>query len=77
LDEEKSKFAGLAQKNSSIGHFQVVGKRRITFGKECHKYDRTAAQDFSLAYHDDWSRLFAISSTPPIRCPSFAKKVNN
>jgi hypothetical protein len=49
LDEEKSKCAGSAQENGSIKHFVMAGKRHITSGKECHKYDLTAAQCVS-----DW-----------------------
>jgi hypothetical protein len=41
-----------------------------TCTKECSKYDLTAAQCFRLAHHNDWSRWFAISSSPPIWCPS-------
>jgi hypothetical protein len=43
-----------------------------TCRKECNKCDLTAAQYFSLAHHNDWSRWFAISSPPPICCPSFS-----
>jgi len=46
LDEEKSKCAGLAHENGSIDHFAMAGKRRSTSGKECPKYDLTAAQCF-------------------------------
>ncbi len=40
--------------------------------KECNKYDLAAAQCFRFAHHNNWSRWFAISSLPPIRCPSFS-----
>jgi len=40
--------------------------------KECYKYDLTAAQCFWLAHHNDWSRWFVFSSSPPICCPSFS-----
>jgi hypothetical protein len=32
--------------------------------KECNKFDLTAAQCFWLAYHNDWPKWFAISSSP-------------
>jgi hypothetical protein len=40
--------------------------------KECNKSDTTAAPSFWLANHNDWSRLFAISSFPLIWSPSFS-----
>jgi hypothetical protein len=42
---------------------------------ECNTYDLIAAQCFWLAHHNDWSRWFAISSPPPICCPSFTVSV--
>ncbi len=70
MDEEKSKCAGLAQEIGSIEHFAVVaGKRRST------PPEKSVINMIKLLLSvSDWSRLFAISSTPPIRCPSFAKK---
>jgi hypothetical protein len=41
-----------------------------TCRKECNKYDLTASQCFWLGHHNDWSRWFALSSPPPICCPS-------
>jgi hypothetical protein len=55
LDEEKSKFAGLAQGNGFwidiIAQIAVAGKKRRCNTvhlqkKECNKYDPTAAQCF-------------------------------
>jgi len=42
-----------------------------TCRKEYNKYDLTATQCFWLAHHNDWLRWFAISTPPPIWCPSF------
>ncbi len=43
-----------------------------TCTKEFNDYDLiTAQQCLSLADHNDLSRWFAISSTPPLWCPSF------
>jgi hypothetical protein len=35
---------------------------------ECSKCDLTSSQCFWLVYHNDWSKWFAISSSPPICC---------
>jgi hypothetical protein len=44
-----------------------------TCREECTKYDLTAGQCFWLAHRrTDWSKWFAISSPPPIRCPNFS-----
>jgi hypothetical protein len=76
----------LAQHNFTVCQWWLVkgAAKLYTYTKECNKYDLTAAaQRLSLAHHNDWSRWFAISSPPPIRCPSFnfiggvAKKVYN
>jgi hypothetical protein len=40
--------------------------------KECSKHHLTAAQCFSLAHRNDWSRWFAISRPAPICCPTFS-----
>jgi hypothetical protein len=37
-----------------------------TSRKECNEYDITDAQCLQFAYHNDWSRWFAISSPRPI-----------
>ncbi len=34
--------------------------------KERNKYDLTSCKCFRLAHSNDWSRWFAISSSPPI-----------
>jgi hypothetical protein len=51
---------------------QKYNLQKTPLKKECNKYDLTAAQCFSLAHHNDWSTWFAISSSPPICCPSFS-----
>jgi hypothetical protein len=79
LDEEKSKHASfgwgkfvLAQHHCTILPWLVKGTITMcTCRKKCNKYDLTAAHCLWLAYHNDWSRLFAINSPPPIYCPSF------
>jgi hypothetical protein len=43
-----------------------------TCRKQCNKCDLTAAQCFWLAYHNDTSRWFAISSAPLVCCPTFS-----
>ncbi len=40
--------------------------------EKSYKYDLTAAQGFWLDHHNNWSRWFAIGSSPPICCPSFS-----
>jgi len=68
LDEEKPKYAGLAQENSfgtaKFAMAQLVkctATTNTTTGKECNKYDLTAKQCSWLAYNNnDWSRWFAI-----------------
>ncbi len=55
----------------------VAGKRRnnpVYMQKRVYSntYDQTAAQCFSLAHHNDWSRWFAISSPQFMCCPSFS-----
>jgi len=79
LDEEKSKYAGLALENGlSFAYLQssrwlVKGTATsCTSKKECNKYHLTAAQCFPLSHQTDWSRWFAISSPPHICCPSFS-----
>jgi hypothetical protein len=75
----------LAQHNciACSGWWKVKEATLCTCRKECKKCDLTAAQYFWLAHHNDWSTWFAISSSPPICCPSssfiggVAKKVNN
>ncbi len=73
MDEENLMYAGLAQENGfgfaeqRTSQWLVKGTAAVcTCRKECRKYDVTAA-----AHHNDWSRWFAISSPPPICCPSF------
>ncbi len=57
---------------SIIAEFAVPTKswqqqcRVQTCKKECNKYDLTASQCFSLVYHNDWSKWFAVSSPPHI-----------
>jgi hypothetical protein len=43
-----------------------------TCREECNKYHLTGAQCLLLAHDNDRSRWFAISSPPPICCPSFS-----
>jgi hypothetical protein len=65
---------GLALENAFGSQCAVAGKWRrsaLHFRKECNKYDITTLQCFLLPHHNDWSRWFAISSPPPIGCPSF------
>ncbi len=77
LDEEKNPTcAGLAQE---IGFSSVCNWARcrgwLTVqqpAEKSNKYDVTAAQCFSWTHHNAWSRWFAISSFPPICCPSFS-----
>jgi hypothetical protein len=76
--EEKSKYGGLGHKNG-IGSAELHSLRRLVKGpamlctsrKEYTKYDLTAGWCFWLAHHNFWSRWFAISSSPPMCCPSF------
>jgi len=59
-DEEKSKYAGLAQENGFAQHTCTVCSGLWTCRKEYNKLDLTAAHCFWLAHHNDSSRLFAI-----------------
>jgi hypothetical protein len=68
---QKSKCAGLAQEigfsapNSCSLPGLVKGTTQLrTCKKECNKLDLIAVQYFSLVDHNDWSRWFAISSSP-------------
>jgi hypothetical protein len=57
-----------------FGLFNIFGrskKKDAPAEKECNKCDLSATQFFWLAHHIDWSMWFAISSPPPICCPSF------
>jgi hypothetical protein len=79
LDEEKPKYAGLAQENAlgsaKLHTFSWLVKGEValcTCRKECNEYNLTATECFSLAHHFDSPRWFAISSRPPIFCPSFS-----
>ncbi len=81
-DEENLTYAGLTQgKGFWLSRITHVAVARLVKGsvalctskKECNKYDLTAAQCFWSAHHNDWSRWFVISSSPPpICCPSFS-----
>ncbi len=79
LDEENLNYAGLAQENT-FGSTELGAMPRLvkgsaavwTWRKECNKYDLTPAQCFWLAHHNDSSKWFAISSPPPICCPSIS-----
>jgi len=79
FDEEKPKNACLAQENgfgsAKLHSFPwlVKGEAALcTCRKECNKYDLIATECFWLAHHNDSPRWFAISSPPPIFCPSFS-----
>jgi hypothetical protein len=68
LDEENRTYAGLAQANGFGSTvlctlpWLVKGAAALcTSRKECNKYDPIAAQCFSLAHHNDWSKWFAIN----------------
>jgi hypothetical protein len=62
----------LAQHNSAVCGGWWKGATTVwTRREECNKYDPTAAQCFWLAHHNDWSRWFTISSSPPICYPNF------
>ncbi len=57
----------------AAGSLQPATTTTCTCSKECNKYDdSTAAQCFWLAYQNDWSRWFPISSPPPLCCPNFS-----
>jgi hypothetical protein len=79
LDEEKWKCAGLAQEiGFGSAELHAVARKSCstvcTCRQEVNKYDLTAGQCFRLARHNDSSRWFAISSSPPICCPGFSFK---
>jgi len=78
LHEEKSKYARFGSGKwfwlSITAQFVVAGKCgrcAVHWRKESNKYDLTTVQCFLLTHHNDWSRWFAISTPPPIGCPSF------
>jgi hypothetical protein len=68
LDEENSKYASCAQYNE----FAVTGKRCNNNSHCIKECNLITGHHFWLAYHNDWSRWFAISSAPRICCPSFS-----
>jgi hypothetical protein len=79
MDEENPTCTGLTQENGfgSAYLYKLPWLVRgavamCTCRKECNKYDLTAAPCFWLTHHDDSSTWFAISSPPPICCPSFS-----
>jgi hypothetical protein len=61
---------------SIIAQFEVAKRQQQHCApaarKECNKYDLTTTQGFWLTHHNDWSRWFAISTPPPVCCPSFS-----
>jgi hypothetical protein len=64
----------LAQCNCRVcAHWLVKGAAMLcTCIKECNKYDVTAAQCFSLAHCNDWSRWAAISIFTSVCSPNFS-----
>ncbi len=66
LDEKKSKTFWLG-----IIMSVKCAAMLCTCKKESDKHDLIVIQCFWLAHHNDWSKWFAITSPPPISCPSF------
>jgi hypothetical protein len=76
LDEEKSKYAGLAQeigfRSAKLESLQwLVEGEEATLctckEEECNKYDLSAPECFFLSAHHiiDWFKWFAILIVPP------------
>jgi hypothetical protein len=75
LDEEKSKYASLAQQNgfglAFLFFLFAEARTSVLAREECNKYDLTPGPCFSLDNRNDWSRWVTISSLPPMGHISF------